>query len=215
MEQYEGNCPLCKKEDPVFYHKDKKREYWQCRRCDVVFVPKDFQLNSTLEKAEYDLHQNCSDDQGYRKFLERIMQPVVEEVSEKSFGLDFGCGPGPTLSKMFEEHGHTVKLYDLYYYPDTSVLDLQYNFITASEVVEHLAEPLVIFDKLYGMLKDDGLLAVMTKRVKGKEAFSSWHYKNDPTHIIFYSLRTVEWLAKTLGAELIVTGPDVFLLKRR
>lgn len=215
MTQYEGGCPLCEEKNLIFYHKDKKREYWQCLVCDVVFVPQLFHLQKNEEKAEYDLHQNSSDDIGYRKFLERILQPVLGQISEKSVGLDFGCGPGPTLSKMFEEKGHKMSLYDLYYYPDKTVLRYRYDFITLSEVAEHLAQPMGIFTQLWQLLKEEGILAVMTKRVHGKEAFSSWHYKNDPTHIIFYSEATARWLAKQLNAQLDIIGADVFLLRKR
>lgn len=215
MTQYKGGCPLCEEKDLVFYHKDKKREYWQCRICDVVFVPPQFHLNNIEEKAEYDLHQNSSDDTGYRKFLERILQPVLKQIPEKSVGLDFGCGPGPTLSKMFEERGHDMRLYDVYYFPEESALNCQYDFVTTSEVVEHLAHPMEVFSQLWQIVKEEGVLAVMTKRVQGREAFSSWHYKNDPTHITFYSESTVRWLAERLNAELEIAGSDVFLLKKR
>lgn len=215
MTQYVSVCPLCAETDSVFYHKDKKREYLQCPVCDVVYVPPQFHLSAIEEKAEYDLHQNNPHDQGYRKFLDRILQPVLQNISPNSFGLDFGCGPGPTLSEMFQEQGHRVRLYDIYYYPSKSALMDQYDFITASEVVEHLSRPWEVFAQLWQLLRVEGVLAIMTKRVMGQEAFRSWHYKNDQTHIVFYSEATVRWLARKLGADLEIAGPDVFLLKKR
>ena len=42
---------------------------------------------------------------------------------------------------MFEEMGHTVALYDYFYANDPFVLHHLYDFITATEVVEHLHNP--------------------------------------------------------------------------
>jgi 16S rRNA G1207 methylase RsmC len=35
--------------------------------------------------------------------------------------LDFGCGPGPTLSILLAEQGQQVDLYDPFYHDDPSV----------------------------------------------------------------------------------------------
>lgn len=43
---------------------------------------------------------------------------------------------------MLEEAGHNMALYDIYYHPDTAVLEKQYDFMTATEVIEHLYHPM-------------------------------------------------------------------------
>ena len=137
-----------------------------------------------------------------------------QRLSSGSQGLDFGSGPGPTLSLMFEEAGHTVALYDYFYANDTSALELQYDFITASEVVEHLHQPKHALDRLWSILKPGGTLGIMTKRVLNREAFAKWHYKNDLTHVCFFSEATFHWLAEQWQAELTIEGNDVVLLKK-
>jgi len=52
----------------------------------------------------------------------------------------------------------------------------------------------------------------MTKRVLDKKAFSTWHYKNDPTHICFFSEATFQWTAEQLGMRLKVVEKDVVFL---
>ncbi|MFA0697998.1 class I SAM-dependent methyltransferase, partial [Vibrio sp. 10N.222.49.C9] len=88
-----------------------------------------------------------------RKFLSRVQIPLAERIGSHKQGLDFGCGPGPTLSLMMQEAGHDVDLYDLYYYPDTKVLNKRYDFITATEVIEHLYQPDVVWAQWMSMLK--------------------------------------------------------------
>ena len=69
-----------------------------------MFVPRSYHLSAADEKAQYDLHENDPNDPGYRAFLDRLAGPLDKRLAPHSHGLDFGCGPGPTLSVMLEEH---------------------------------------------------------------------------------------------------------------
>jgi cyclopropane fatty-acyl-phospholipid synthase-like methyltransferase len=130
-------------------------------------------------------------------------------------GLDFGCGPGPTLSVLLEEQGQPVDLYDPFYYDDPSVFHKKYDFICATEVVEHLHDPNREFTALFKMLKPSGWLGLMTKLVTDEQAFRQWHYIRDMTHICFYSIGTFEYLAQRFDADLDVVANDVMLLKKK
>nr|MBS0021313.1 methyltransferase domain-containing protein [Gammaproteobacteria bacterium] len=84
---------------------------------------------------------------------------------------------------MFAEAGHHMAIYDPYYAADASVLRRSYDFITASEVVEHLYAPGEVLARLFDLLRPGGWLGLMTKLVTDRAAFASWHYKLDPTHV--------------------------------
>lgn len=206
-------CPFCLSPSERC-HQDRRRDYYHCPQCLSVHVPVGFHLDAKQEKAEYDKHENDPEDLSYRRFLSRFFDPLCERISPEAYGLDFGCGPGPALVSMLEEAGHTMEMYDLYYYPDGSVLQKQYDFVTATEVVEHLADPLGVIDKLWSLLKPGGVLGLMTKRVTDVEAFKSWHYKNDPTHIAFFHEQTFRFIANRLGGELDLAGADVAFLSK-
>ena len=208
------HCPLCSSDQTQPYHRDQRREYWQCSICLLVFVPAKQHLNELEEKAEYDLHQNFPDDSGYRKFLSRLFLPMQEKQPPPALGLDFGCGPGPALAQMFKEHGYTMHVFDKFYANDSGVLSKQYDFITCTEVVEHLSAPGEILDRLFTILKPGGWLGIMTKLVLDQAAFSRWHYKNDLTHICFYSRDTFEWLAHRWRCSIEFIGNDVILLHK-
>lgn len=205
-------CPLCFSQQTADFFSDNKREYLQCNHCKLVFVPKRFHLNNEQEKAEYDKHQNSVDDFGYRNFLSRLATPLMDELESEANGLDFGCGKGPALMAMFEEQGFNMQGYDLYYRNDTSVLGSCYDFITLTEVIEHLASPNSLLKQLWAILNERGNLGVMTKLVIDKEAFAKWHYKNDPTHIAFYSVATFEFMADWLNAGLKQVASDAIIL---
>jgi SAM-dependent methyltransferase len=179
-----------------------------------VFVPPKHYISREEEKAEYDRHQNRPDDPGYRQFLSRLFLPLRERLSPGSQGLDFGSGPGPTLSVMLTEAGHDVTLYDRFYAHFPAVLARRYDFITASEVVEHLHHPGFELDRLYRLLKPGGLLGIMTKQVIDRAKFASWHYKNDFTHVCFFSPATFVWLAEKWHAQLDMIVQDVIIIRK-
>jgi SAM-dependent methyltransferase len=215
MNEYpSANCPLCSSGGTGLFHRDSRREYLRCEVCGLVFVPSRYFLSPEAEKACYDLHQNNPADAGYRKFLDRLAQPLIERLTPGARGLDFGCGPGPTLSPMLAEAGFPTAIYDPFYEPNAAVWRDEYDFVTASEVVEHLHHPMSDLDRLWTVLKPGGSLGIMTKRVLHQTAFVKWHYKNDPTHVTFFSEEAFLWLAGRWSAELRLVGPDVVFLRK-
>lgn len=209
----DDRCPMCCSRNTVFFTEDRNRAYFCCTDCHLVFVPSQWHLSARLEKQEYDKHENELHDPGYRRFLRRLAEPLLARLpTSPSAGLDFGCGPVPALAAMMEEHGFQMALYDKYYFPQLDYKQRRYQFITATEVVEHLASPGAELSALWQCLQPKGVLGIMTKRWLSKDRFSTWHYKNDLTHISFFHLNTFEWLASQWSAELLVPGDDVILL---
>ncbi|MFA9462470.1 class I SAM-dependent methyltransferase [Thiohalorhabdus sp. Cl-TMA] len=196
------------------YHADGRRRYLCCAECGFVFVPPRYHLSPAAERAEYDRHENRPDDPGYRRFLSRLAEPLMARLPARASGLDFGCGPAPALAAMLEEAGHRVALYDPFYAPDRAALRSGLDFITATEVVEHLARPGEELRRLATLLRPGGWLGLMTKLVLDRERFAAWHYIRDPTHIGFFSRTTFEWWTRQEGLAARFIGSDVILLQR-
>ncbi len=205
---------MCRAENARKYFQDKSRAYYQCRVCSLVFVPSGQFLSDEDEKKRYDLHQNSPRDLNYRRFLSRLFIPLQKKLIPRSHGLDFGSGPEPTLSRMFEEMGYHMALFDRFYEPVPAALERQYDFITATEVVEHLRDPQKELDRLWACLKPGGWLGIMTKFVAQEEEFSQWYYKNDPTHVCFFPGETFVWLAHKWNAEVVFAEGDVALFHK-
>lgn len=205
-------CPLCLLSECRPYHRDRIRAYWHCSRCALVFVPAAEHLSEDAEKAEYDRHQNGPEDVGYRRFLDRLFGPLAQRLPAGSDGLDFGSGPGPTLSVMFIEAGHSMSEYDKFYQPDASVLAREYDFVTATEVVEHLRDPARELARIWACVRPGGFLGVMTKLVRDRDAFAGWHYIRDPTHVCFFARATFEYLAECWGATLTFVAADALIM---
>lgn len=207
-------CPLCQNQSCQYYWKDKHRDYWQCDICRLVFVPPAQRLSPQAEKAEYDLHHNSPDDAGYIRFLNRLALPLGKVLRGKCSGLDYGCGPSPVLAALLARNGHQVSYYDPFYFPDEKVFTQGYDFISCSEAIEHFFHPGEIWQNWMSLLKANGWLAIMTKRVIDRQRFKTWHYKNDPTHVCFFSEDTFRCLANKYHMRLEVSGPDVVLLQK-
>ena len=209
------HCPLCSDSGGKLFFEDKIRIYIRCSDCKLVFVPKRCWLSAEEEKAVYDLHENNADDTGYRQFLSRLSVPLLKRIGHQKMGLDFGCGPGPTLSMMLEEQGQQMRLFDHFYNNDPSVLAIFYDFICSTEVVEHLCYPNKEFTTLFSILKPGGWMGIMTKLVRDQQAFSKWHYIQDRTHICFYSRETFEYLADRFSADVEFIKDDVIIFHKR
>jgi SAM-dependent methyltransferase len=176
-----------------------QHDYWRCETCQATHLDASQRLDVEQELAYYALHENKPDDQDYRRFLSRLLTPLLAVLPAASEGLDYGCGPGPTLAMMLEEAGHPVRLYDPFFHPDEAVLQGQYDFITCTEVVEHLHRPFEVFERLNRLLKPGGVLAIMTCFQTDDARFANWHYRRDPTHVVFYREETFHFIASRFG----------------
>ena len=215
MSEYQNHtCPLCKSSQTNEFESAQKRDFFQCSKCDLVFVPSKQLPNEDLEKSCYDHHHNDPHDKGYRNFLNQLAKPLLRHLPAQSHGLDFGSGPGPTLSLMLEEAGHKVDLYDIFYAPNDSVFTCHYDFISSTEVFEHLHDPKAVIEKLLPCLKQGGLLAIMTQFCKTQNEFADWHYIRDITHVRFFSKKTFTWIADAFNLEILELKHPIAIFRK-
>lgn len=209
-----ARCPVCLQGRPEPFRQVGKQVYLRCPTCQATLMAPQSRLSAEEEKAIYELHENDPEDAGYRRFLSRLTDPLSARLPIGAEGLDFGCGPGPALAGMLEEAGFATALYDPFFHPDRASLARTYDFITCTEVVEHLHEPAEVFSLLDRLLRPGGWLGIMTCFQTDDDRFDNWHYRRDPTHVVFYRRETFEWLARRYGWELDVPVKNVALLRK-
>ncbi|SFN59647.1 class I SAM-dependent methyltransferase [Marinobacter pelagius] len=209
-----SRCPVCLEGHPEFFRQIGKQVYLRCPTCLATIMAPQSRLTAGEEKQIYELHENDPEDAGYLRFLSKLADPLTERLPPGAEGLDFGCGPGPALAGMLEEAGFAMALYDPFFHPGMASLDRSYDFITCTEVVEHLYEPAEVFSLLGRLLRPGGWLGIMTCFQTDDERFDNWHYRRDPTHVVFYRQATFEWLARKYGWALEVPVKDVVLLRK-
>lgn len=180
----------------------------------AIFLDPEQRPSADTELAEYRLHRNDPDDPTYRAWLKPLADALLARLSPGDEGLDFGCGPGPALAAMLREAGHPVRLFDPLFAPDAAALRQRYRFVACSETAEHFhrpAEEFALFDRL---LAPGGWLALMTGFPESDEAFASWHYRRDPTHVVFYREQTLRWLAQRYGWSCEIPARNLALMQK-
>lgn len=209
-------CPLCSGSATLLcIDAQNQKHYSHCARCDLRFLHPVDRLTFHEEKAQYDHHNNDVNDPRYQKFVSPVCEAISRIFHPGASGLDYGAGPGPVLTKMLRESGYAVNLYDPIYWPETSVLKKTYDFIVASEVAEHFHNPLVEFQRFYGLLKNGGALVLMTLLVNEKTEFESWFYRKDPTHVVFYSEKALIWIKEKIGFTSIESDSKRLIVLRK
>lgn len=208
-------CPLCRNDSSTLYDQDNVRSYQRCDFCQLVFVPRDAIISPEEEKKRYDFHENSTTDAGYRDYLNTIVENILPYVADMKEGLDFGSGRSNLLQTLLEERGLTVDSYDLYYHPNETIWNKQYDFIVLSEVIEHVKDPREVMERLRLLLRPQGKIFVKTKPYPAEvQKFKNWFYKRDITHIQFFNQNAFEALAEVLKFCIpVMIGEDLFLFK--
>lgn len=205
-------CPVCRTAAPKPFVQVADLRYWRCDTCEARFLDPSQYPPAAAEHAHYLTHCNDPHDPGYRAFLSKLAGPLLERIAPRSSGLDYGCGPGPALAAMLREAGHRIALYDPDFRPDPSTLNDRYDFVTCTEVAEHFHRPAEEFDRLDRLLRPGGLLAVMTSFQIDDARFAGWHYRRDPTHVVFYREATFRVLSAQRGWHCEIPAQNVALM---
>ncbi len=188
-------CTLCgNKELSRIPAVTDRRMYYHCEQCSLIFVDPSFHLSPDVERLRYEQHNNGIEHPGYVAFLNRAIDPALKFLNRDMIGLDYGCGPAPTLSKLLARVQIHCKDYDpLFGFDHAHTI---YDFIFATECFEHFFSPALEFLKIDNLLKPGGYLAIMTERWTDQNTFNTWYYKNDPTHVSFYHTRSFHYLCQ-------------------
>ncbi len=189
--------------------------YYRCTQCELIFLDPQQRPDAEEERIRYLEHNNSPDDPRYvaylRGFAEEALLPYVKPPARV---LDFGSGPVPVFMDVLRRMEYSVDIFDPLFAPGKAWQEKKYDAVTAVEVAEHLFKPLSEFRRLQGVLQPGGYLVLRTLlHYCDRERFRGWWYRQDPTHVCFYSSRSFQVLAELLGMELVelIAGRSVVL----
>lgn len=207
-------CPLCFSQEFSIVSGPNSREYYLCLNCTLIFTNPKHHLPPPLEKKRYQQHQNGLHDEGYVGFLYTAIDAAKPFLTPKMKGLDYGCGPVPTLSQLLAQEGFTCYNYDPFFYPKLSKRR-KYDFIFSTETFEHLRQPAKNLSTIKSFLKPEGVLVVMTSFWEDLSSFKDWYYPQDPTHIIFFHSTTFDWICQNLNWEKVYQDQQRITILRK
>lgn len=165
--------------------------------------------DAVAEEARYRLHNNDVNDKDYQNFVSPITGAIKACFPPTSAGLDYGCGPGPVAAVQLRMAGYSVQLYDPFFENHPLALEQTYDFIICCEVMEHFHEPGGQFELLYRLLNPGGNLYCKTSLLPRDISFGDWYYRNDPTHVFFYTPETLEWIKENFGFKDLRIAPKL------
>lgn len=198
-------CPLCSTGGNYFYQvMEKGRTFFLCPSCKLVFQSVESLPGADEERSRYELHRNDKEDEGYRNWLGSFIKSSVIPWYKNGDILDFGSGPRPVLTEILESKGYSVFSYDPFFaplWPEQRAFSL----ILLCEVLEHIHDPLKEFRRLGAVAADGAVLSLKTQFLPSLNPhdFKGWWYKEDTTHIRFYSPESLKALGENSGWDLM------------
>ena len=128
---------------------------------------------------------------------------------------DYGCGYAPALADILKKDGFNVELYDPFFFKNENIFCRKFNFITCSEVVEHFFKPYEEFNKIDSLLATNSWLAIMTSFMTEDYLFKNWHYRRDPTHVVFYKRITFKIIANQRNWKINFPSKNIVLFNKK
>ncbi len=232
-------CPFC---ENMFLIEEtiQKRIFFHCSTtyssgCGGFFMSSESFSTCDEQKNRYLLHTNALEENnkndGYKKYLEKYIQEVLRYEKKVAPNntlaklFDYGSGPYPALVQLLEEYKERglldfnthIKHWDPFFYPNGDFFEHGADIVFCLEVVEHFENPLEGFQGLAKTCAQGGLIAIQTKFAPSTfDEFKTWWYKDDFTHVSFYTMTSIEECAKRVG--LVVEGEEhgvVFLRNKQ
>lgn len=186
--------------------------FWQCKDCEFLFKDPKYWPTPKQEKARYEKHQNGNE--GHLQFLSPMIEFVGSLYSTKSIGLDWGSGPVPVLAEALSKKGIQMDHYDPFFYPTRPLNHKKFDFITLTEVIEHVFDPRLFVNDLTSRLKPSGKLFVMTEPYPGIKELGSWSYRRDLTHVGFYCEKVFLKFSEIFHLELTEQRKNIFVFDK-
>ncbi|HEY9189761.1 MAG TPA: class I SAM-dependent methyltransferase [Sulfurovum sp.] len=210
-------CHICHNSCDSFIDEKKKIRYYHCDHCEYIFKSPEYYQELSAQKERYNLHENDENDAGYQAYFQRFLDFILPLTGDPKTALDFGCGATSLLCRMLEKEGMACDYFDPIYHPETLIDTKKYDIIVSTEVFEHLHQPREVFESLLERLEEGGYLALQTQfHPNDREAFQKWYYHQDPTHIVFFTVRTFEVLCRIYGCELIGdNGTNMVVIRKQ
>jgi hypothetical protein len=191
-------CPLCSSVGPFqILTSAIDIPYYLCDTCALIFMDRAFLPATETEKERYQTHENGPQHAGYVAFLNQAIAPTLRYLETGMRGLDYGCGPGPTIQPLLKNKGIHCENYDPFFYPEKP--KGCFDFVFATEVIEHFSSPRQEFTRICNLLKPDGVFTIMTESWDDLTNFSHWYYTKDFTHISFYHAKTIDYICEVFG----------------
>ena len=228
-------CPVCGSDKIKDFLKKGDIKTFRCLFCDTVF--QDFaavadKLSAIYGKEYYEPWglENDNLSNSARAVKEKTFEKKLATIMKYKTGgkiLDIGCANGSFLSvaqkKGFDVHGsdinpHAIKLAKEKF--GDSIFEgeigqfvhnkMVFSVVTMFDVLEHMSDPVKALAEINSILEQGGFIVLVTpnwRSFSAKTFRSGWmNFKLE--HIYYFSPKSIQYLLKKAGFEVIFTQPN-------
>jgi len=173
----------------------------RCDKCTLVFVPPSDYCTRAHELSRYALHNNSLSNKNYVSYIAQLIPLLLCGSHRKPAVLDFGSGPARVLEYLLRRENVRCTSYDPLYDVNATALSQAYDIVVMNEVIEHLRKVGDECARIGECIHPGGRLVVRTRILDNQPDFGSWWYKNDITHINFFSISSFSTVESIVGCR--------------
>jgi len=192
---------------------------YRCRNCRLKF------RNPAQAAGDYaKLYDNAMtttwDASKFRADWDLITSYITKELPQGGRVLDFGCYTGGLLAQLgaqYQRNGIEVNRaaaeiasQDIGNKVWSSVDEipdgLRFDIVIASDVIEHVTNPMLLVEQLTSKLSDTGVLILTTGDADNflwNRFGANWWYCFYPEHIAFISRDWLQYISQTVGVDVV------------
>lgn len=211
-------CKICQKQAQLVKTNvvmgKYKAEYFLCTFCGFMFIGNPFWLEEAYKESIND------SDTGYvlrNVYLSRKTLVLCAFLFDtKAKFLDYAGGYG-MLARLMRDYGLEFFTYDLHtpnlFMKGFEYKDQRIEALTCFECFEHFDSPI---DEIEKMLKISKNIFFSTLLMPEEIPNDDWQYYglHHGQHISFYSLKTLEYIAKKHGIHLVSDGLNLHMFTK-
>jgi len=185
---------------------------YRCRTCKLKFRNPS-ESNSTYRSLYDNATTATWDAETSRADWDLIVRYLLERQPQGSRVLDFGCYTGGLLARLggrYQRYGVEINRdaaaiaskkvgRNVWSSVDEIPSELRFDAVIATDVVEHVVNPLLLIKDLASKLSDDGILIITTGDADSalwNRFGANWWYCFYPEHISFLSASWLEYMSE-------------------
>lgn len=223
MKKNNLRCFVCESFDKKLLFKKNKYDFYKCNRCDIVninpipsikILDKYYASKNKLG-LNYDVTQYQEKKYVDYDFCEHIISST--RFNKSDYILDIGCYCGQLLD-AYKNKGYMnlygiemqLKAYSIAKNKHNNIFNItlekfcknnnyrgKFDYIIASGLIEHLRDPIILFQSSKFLLKDNGYLIIQTPfadSILAKVFSKYWPPYTAPEHINYFTQKSFDIL---------------------